>query len=97
MINDDFKEDSTGRVYRTDARLTKDYTGMTHCVNKINGVVSGEKMLVEDRYTDEDRKKRVEDNVAHLKLLKAKTDWKGNEDWSTIDKAITDGEAYLGG
>ena len=93
MINDDFNEDGT----RTDARLTKDYTGMSHSVNKIDGVVSGKKMLAEDRYTDEDRKKRVENNVAHLELLKARTDWKGDEDWSAIDKAITDGKAYLGG
>ena len=50
----------------------------------------------EDRYTDEDRKKRVENNVAHLELLKARTDWKGDEDWSAIDKAITDCKSYLG-
>ena len=92
MINDDFNEDGT----RTDARLTKDYTGMTHCVNKIDGVVSGKKMLAEDRYTDEDRKKRVENNVAHLELLKARTDWKGYEDWSDLEKAITDGKSYVG-
>ena len=36
--------------------------------------------------------------VAQLKDLsmKAKDDWKGNEDWTDIDKAITDGKAYVG-
>jgi len=24
------------------------------------------------------------------------TDWKGNEDWTDVDKAITDGKAYVG-
>ena len=39
---------------------------------------------------------RVSSNVAHLETMKAKTDWKGNEDWTDVDKAITDGKAYVG-
>ena len=102
MINDDFNEDGT----RTDAKLTKDYTGMGHSVGTINSIITRQKRGGDgpdkDDYvfmngsTEEYRKKRVENNVAHLELLKAKTDWKGNEDWTDVDKAITDGKAYVG-
>ena len=46
--------------------------------------------------TDAEKKDRVKKNGGHLKLMVAKTDWKGNEDMTTVNKAITDGKAYVG-
>ena len=102
MVGDGYNEDGT----RTDAKLAKDYEKMGHSVETINSIITRKKIggdgSDKDDYvfmnssTDEDRKKRVEDNVAHLETMKAKTDWKGNEDWTDVDKAITDGKAYVG-
>ena len=79
---------------------------MVHCVLIINTLITRQKIggngSDKDNYvfmnnsTEEYRKKRVENNVAHLETMKAKTDWKGNEDWTDVDKAITDGKAYVG-
>ena len=79
---------------------------MGHSVQLINNVITRQKIggngSDKDNYvfmnnsTEEYRKKRVENNVAHLELLKARTDWKGDEDWTDIEKAITDGKTYFG-
>jgi len=86
---------------RTDARLTKDYNAMGHSVDLIQSIVTAKKnsdgqLMVMRDTTDAQKKERVNVNVAHLETMKAKTDWKGNEDWTDVDKAITDGKAYVG-
>ena len=109
MIGDDLNEDGT----RTDAKLTKDYTGMGHCVGVINTIIEERKtdpvkdqdgnimeaarLMLMNGATDDEKKFRVSVNVAHLELMKSKSDWKGSEDWRDVDKAITDGKTYVGG
>jgi len=102
MISDEYNEDGT----RKDIKLTKDYKKMGYSVQLINNILTRQKIGGEgsdkDDYvfmnnsTEEERKDRVSRNVAHLETMKAKTDWKGNEDWTDVDKAITDGKAYVG-
>ena len=108
MIGDDLNEDGT----RTDAKLTRDYTSMGHCVGVITTIIEETKtdsvkdsdgniieeprLVLMNGATNDEKKFRVSANVAHLETMKAKTDWKGNEDWTDVDKAITDGKAYVG-
>ena len=102
MIDDRHNEDGT----RTDATVTKDYEKMGHTVVTINRIITREKrggnMPDKDDYvfmngsTEQERKDRVNRNVVHLERMRALTDWKGNEDWTDVDKAITDGKAYVG-
>ena len=47
-----------------------------------------------DMTTDE-KKARVSRSVGYLKYQKALTDW-GSEDFTVIDKAITDADAFTG-
>ena len=91
---------------RTDEEIKKDYDGMGYSAGTINSIINRAKIggdgPKKDDYvfmngsTEEERKDRVSRNVAHLETMKAKDDWKGNEDWTDIDKAITDGKAYVG-
>ena len=108
MIGDYFNENGT----RTDAKLTKDYEKMGHSVAVINTIIKETKtdpvkdsdgniieeprLVLMNGATDDEKKFRISANVAHLEAMKAKTDWKGNEDWTDVDKAITDGKAYVG-
>ena len=45
--------------------------------------------------THDEKKARVERSVGYLKYQKALTDW-GSEDFTVIDKAITDADAFTG-
>ena len=108
MIDDRLNEDGT----RKDATLTKDYEKMGHSVGVINTIIKETKtdsvidpygntvaeprLVLMNGATDDEKKFRVSSNVTHLETMKAKTDWKGNEDWTDVDKAITDGKAYVG-
>ena len=108
MIDDRLNEDGT----RKDATLTKDYGKMGRSVGVIKTIIEETKtdpvkdsdgniieeprLVLMNGATDEEKKFRVSRNVAYLEALKAKTDWKGNEDWTDVDKAITDGKAYVG-
>lgn len=91
-----YNEDGT----RTDAKLTKDYNAMGNSEDLIQSIVTakkdadGELMVMRDK-TDDQKKETVNINVGYLEHMKALTDWKGNEDWDAIDKAITDGKAYV--
>ena len=86
---------------RTDEKITKDYKAMGHSVDLIQSIVTakkndrGELMIMQDA-TDAEKKERVNINVGYIEYMKALTDWKGNEDWTDVDKAITDGKAYVG-
>ena len=86
---------------RTDEQIAKDYKGMGDCVNLIQSIVTAKKddegELVIMRYaTDDEKKEKVNINVGYIEYMKALSDWKGNEDWTDVDKAITDGKAYVG-
>ena len=45
--------------------------------------------------THDEKKARVARSVGYLKYQKALTDW-GSEDFTVIDKAITDADAFTG-
>ena len=85
---------------RTDEKLTQDYKAMGDSVDLIQSIVTakkgdnGELMVMQDA-TDDEKKERVNINVGYIEYMKALTDWKGSEDWTDVDKAITDGKAYV--
>tara|TARA_Y100000401_G_scaffold86425_1_gene71759 strand:- start:21 stop:311 length:291 start_codon:yes stop_codon:yes gene_type:complete len=92
-----FNEDGT----RTDLKLAVDYKAMGDSQDLIDSIVSGKKnalgeLMVMSRESDDAKKNRVQINYGYLEFMRAKTDWKGNEDWTAIDKAIKDGKAYVG-
>ncbi len=86
---------------RTDAEIAQNYKAMGDSVDLIQSIVTakknenGELMIMQDA-TDAEKKERVKINVGYIEYMKALTDWKGNEDWTDVDKAITDGKAYVG-
>ncbi len=86
---------------RTDEQIAKDYKGMGDCVNLIQSIVTAKKdddgELVIMRYaTDDEKKEKVNINVGYIEYMRSLSDWKGDEDWTDVDKAITDGKAYVG-
>ena len=86
---------------RTDEQIAQNYKAMGDSVNLIQSIVTakknddGELMVMQDA-TDDEKKERVNINVGYIEYMKALTDWKGSEDWTDVDKAITDGKAYVG-
>ena len=86
---------------RTDEQIAQNYKAMGDSVNLIQSIVTekknadGKLMVMRDA-TDAEKKERVSINVGYIEYMKALTDWKGNEDWTDVDKAITDGKAYVG-
>lgn len=86
---------------RTDEQIAQNYKAMGDSVDLIQSIVTakknddGELMVMQDA-TDDEKKERVNINVGYIEYMKALTDWKGNEDWTDVDKAITDGKAYVG-
>ena len=75
---------------RTTEELAQDYTAMGHSIDLINAVIAGNSMAEEAK---EDRQDCVDRNVAHLELMKAKTDW-GSESMTATTNAITVGKGY---
>ena len=75
---------------RTDAELLQDYTAMGHSIDLITAVIAGNSMADEAK---EERQDCVDRNVAHLELMKAKTDW-GSESMTATTNAITAGKGY---
>ncbi len=86
---------------RTDEQIAKDYKAMGDSVDLIQSIVTAKKnadgklMIMQDA-TDAEKKEKVNINVGYIEYMKSLTDWKGNEDWTDVDKAITDGKAYVG-
>ena len=86
---------------RTDEEIAQNYKAMGDSVDLIQSIVTAKKnadgklMIMQDA-TDDEKKERVNINVGYIEYMKALTDWKGNEDWTDVDKAITDGKAYVG-
>ena len=97
--------DNKGNRKRTDAWITKDYNAMQSIVTFINEIISDAKVGGDGRSKDEplhgvmsdaEKKEVVFRNYSALEAKRSLTDWKGNEDWTDVDKAITDGKAYVG-
>ncbi len=83
---DEYNADGT----RTDAKLAVDYTAMGHSIDLITAVIAGNSMADDPK---EDRQDCVDRNVAHLELMKAKSDW-GSESMTATTNAITAGKGY---
>lgn len=86
---------------RTDEQIAQNYKAMGDSVDLIQSIVTAKKdadgkLMVMQDATDAEKKERVSVNVGYIEYMKALTDWKGNEDWTDVDKAITDGKAYVG-
>ena len=86
---------------RTDEQIAQNYKAMGDSVDLIQSIVTAKKnadgkLMVMQDATDAEKKERVSINVGYIEYMKALTDWKGNEDWTDVDKAITDGKAYVG-
>ena len=86
---------------RTDAEIAQNYKAMGDSVDLIQSIVTAKKndqgeLMVMQGATDAEKKERVNINVGYIEHMKALTDWKGNEDWTDVDKAIKDGKAYVG-
>ncbi len=75
---------------RTTEELAQDYTAMGHSIDLITAVIAGNSMADEAK---EERQGCVDRNVAHLELMKAKTDW-GSESMTATTNAINAGKGY---
>ena len=75
---------------RTDAELAVDFTAMGHSIALITDVIAGNVMAEDDAA---DRQDCVDRNVAHLVLMKAKSDW-GSESFTATDSAVSAGNGY---
>ena len=75
---------------RTTEELAQDYTAMGHSIALITDVIAGNAMADE---LAADRQDCVDRNVAHLELMKAKTDW-GSESMTATTNAISAGKGY---
>ncbi len=75
---------------RTTEERAQDYTAMGHSIDLITAVIAGNSMADEAK---EDRQDCVDRNVAHLELMKAKSDW-GSESMTATTNAITAGKGY---
>ena len=75
---------------RTTEQLASDYTAMGHSISLITDVIAGDSMADDDAA---DRQDCVDRNVAHLELMKAKSDW-GSESFTATDSAISAGNGY---
>ena len=75
---------------RTEKELASDFTAMGHSIALITDVIAGDSMADEPK---EDRQDCVDRNVAHLVLMKAKSDW-GSESFTATDSAVSAGNGY---
>ena len=75
---------------RTDAELAQDFTAMGHSIALITDVIAGNSMADD---IAADRQACVDRNVAHLVLMKAKSDW-GSESMTATTNAIAAGNGY---
>lgn len=75
---------------RTTEQLAQDYSAMGDSISLINAIIAGDAMADEEA---EKRQGCVDRNVAHLEIMKAKTDW-GSESMTATDAAIAAGKGY---
>ena len=79
---------------RTDEQKATDYTNMGSSVTVINNLIAGDVSVI-GSMTEARRKEKVATNYASLEVVKAYDDW-GSEDMTAVNKAITDGKAFVG-
>ena len=79
---------------RTDEQKATDYTNMGSSVTVINNLIAGDASVIGDM-TEVQRKEKVKRNYTSLEVVKAYDDW-GSEDMTAVNKAITDGKAFVG-
>ena len=79
---------------RTDEEKTIDYANMGSSVTVINNLIAGDVSVIGDM-TEARRKEKVATTYASLEVVKAYDDW-GSEDMTAVNKAITDGKAFVG-
>jgi len=75
---------------RTAEELASDFTAMGHSIALITDVIAGDSMADD---IAADRQDCVDRNVAHLVLMKAKSDW-GSESFTATDSAVSAGNGY---
>jgi len=78
---------------RRKRKIAKDLVTMGHSVTYINDIIAGNAAT---DVNDTRKKLIVGDNVMSLENMIAYKDWKGDEDFTDANKAITDGKAYMG-
>ena len=76
----------------TKEEIANNYTIMGHSVTLINGLIAG---TARELYSTEEKKECMSRNIEHLEAMKTKDYWT-TEDFTAVDKAITDGKKYLG-
>ena len=76
----------------TKEEIANNYTIMGHSVTLINGLIAG---TARELYSIEEKKECMSRNIEHLETMKAKDYWT-TEDFTAVDKAITDGKKYIG-
>jgi len=87
-------EQEEEKINRTDEQKAKDYTNMGSSVTVVNNVIAGDVNVIGDM-TEARRKEKVSNNVESLESMVALEDW-DSEDMTAINKAITDGKAFVG-
>ena len=75
---------------RTAEELATDFTALGHSIALITDVIAGNCRAEDDAA---DRQDCVDRNVAHLVLMKAKSDW-GSESFTATDSAVSAGNGY---
>jgi len=75
---------------RTSAELLQDFTAMGHSITLITDVIAGNDMASE---LAAERQACVDRNVAHLVLMRAKSDWV-SESMTATTNAIAAGNGY---
>ena len=76
----------------TKEEIANNYTIMGHSVTLINELIAG---TARELYSTEEKKECMSRNIEHLETMKAKDYWT-TEDFTAVDKAITDGKKYIG-
>ncbi len=74
----------------TAEQIAQNYTAMGHSVDLINAIIAGTAMADDDAA---DKQDCVDRNVKHLELMVAKDYWT-DEDMTSVNAAITAGNAY---
>jgi NDP-sugar pyrophosphorylase family protein len=87
-------EQEEEKINRTDEQKAKDYTNMGSSVTVVNNVIAGDVNVIGDM-TEARRKEKVSNNVESLESMVALDDW-DSEDMTAVNKAITDGKAFVG-
>ena len=88
------EEEEEKKMNRTDEEKTIDYTNMASSVTAINNLIAGDSSII-GNMTEARRKEKVKINYASLEVVKAYDDW-DSEDMTAVNKAITDGKAFVG-